>query len=361
LIVYYSIFAFLAFGGLYGASLREMDSALHSHAKRFLFALAAFILIFIAGFRAATVDRDYLGYEAFFKCVSDRISQSDCQIEPVFVAVSKLSNVLGLGIEGVIFLYAVLSVTVFTTIIYRSETPYLSLLTYFCASFLLHEMTQIRVGLGIAVALWGLDYLYRRERLKYLLTCAIAATIHISCLAFLVLAIFRTDRHQLIHGVLLIFAAIALSFTNLLSPVYKLIFQYFYEVNSSFIAYAPSGGDLSNRFGFIKSGFLALYLVCALNAKRIALYVPKVYIYLNSMLAAICSLYVFYSLPAVSLRFWELFGSVVLFLLPASIYARSARSWRMAAIAGVTAVDGLYLFYFVDYERIVEGYKSILF
>lgn len=353
--LYYMTFAALAAFGFYGASTRVLDTEYSRLTKQILFIAFAVGLIALAGLRSAYIDRDYWNYEGAFNCVID---EGECRMEPVFNLISHISNHFNFGTEGVVFIYALLSISLYAILIARSETPYLSLLTYFSVWFFLHEMTQIRAGLALAVTIFGLDYLYRRKLIKFFLACGLASMIHLSCAAFVILAFFNTRKHNPWLGTVLIGISIFLSYDTHLVGLFERLFEHLFSMDSKYVYYAL-GGEEQSRIGFIRGSFIAIYLVCAFGAKRIAPRVPMIYLYLNSMLIGTCLQFILYALPAVPSRMMQLFCAIVIFLLPASIFIFKSLPMRYVAIVGVLTFDVLQLIYYIQIDKIVSDYKSL--
>lgn len=356
--LYFMTFAALAAFGAYGATVRTLDPSFSRYTKQLLFILFAIGLIAMAGLRAGDIDRDYWNYEGAFTCVVDEYE--GCRMEPVFNLISHVANAMGYGTEGVIFIYALLSISLYAILIARSETPYLSLLTYFSMWFFLHEMTQIRAGLALAVTIFGLDYLYEKKRLKFFLACGLASMVHLSCAAFVILAFFNTRKHNPWLGAILIAVSIALSYDTHLVGLFERLFEYLFSVDSKYVYYAM-GGEEQSRIGFIRGSFIAIYVACAFGAKRIAPRVPKIYLYLNSMLIGTCLQFILYALPAVPSRMMQLFCSIVIFLLPALVFMFRSLPLRYLAVCGVVAFDALHLFYYIHIDKIVTDYRTIHF
>jgi hypothetical protein len=356
---YYVVFAALIVFCAIGALTESIGpKAPYRPGTNLVVFVAAVALIAIAGTRAHSVDRDYMNYEAAFNCF--RLGYDHCRMEPVFNVVSSAANALRLGVEGVIFFYAAAAIALYALLIVRSETPYLSLLTYFSTMFFLHEMTQIRVGLAIAIALWGLQYLYRQERIKFMAFCLAASVVHLSCAAFFILLFMPTRRHYAWLGMLLLSAAVASSFGNYLKPLYDAVFGYLIGEGSAYIYYAREAEEI-NRFGLVRTATIGAYIVAAWNADRIATRVPQIYIYLNSLLVALCTFYVFFYLPAVPIRMLEVFGSVLMFLLPATMFAFRSPITRIACAGGVVAFTVLHFIFYIEIEEIVQSYRSVVF
>lgn len=147
------------------------------HYKIFLFVFFGTILFLLSGLRGYGVDRDYGGYvDAFNEDLNVVFA------EPSFLFISWL--VKSSFHSNVVFLflvYAFLGVfTKFLAIKQLTEFWFLSILMYIAYSFTLHEMTQIRVGVGIGFVLLCIKPLYERNLFRFIFFSIIAILFHYS-------------------------------------------------------------------------------------------------------------------------------------------------------------------------------------
>src|SRR5450759_2770288 len=113
--------------------------------RKFLFIFTGILLFGIAAFRGQ-IDHDYKGYAAFYEKAA---LMSTIRIEPTFLLVSFLVKHLFNNVIFLFIIYALLGVYLkFYAIKNLTEFWLLAVLIYFSNFYILHEMTQIRVGIA---------------------------------------------------------------------------------------------------------------------------------------------------------------------------------------------------------------------
>ncbi|WP_071842993.1 EpsG family protein [Cedecea neteri] len=177
--LFYILAGFLAFFCVLEISLKIMNVGSWTYVKikndlylKLFFFLFFLLLIIFCGLRAEGVDRDYPEYLNMLSQVppfpvvlfSDL---SNVHGDPIFYFIASLINLID-GEPYLLFLcFSLLSLSLYRwCFIKYSPLPFLSLLIYFCHSFLNKEMTQIRNGLSSALLLVMLCYLSERKNLK---------------------------------------------------------------------------------------------------------------------------------------------------------------------------------------------------
>lgn len=169
---YYLIFALLFF-----------FSFIKENKTRFFFYIfSVVLLIIIAGLRGNYVDRDYMTYISYLEDI-DVISL--VQVEPTFFLIVHISLLVGSPV--ILFLiYAIIGVSIKAkAIVNLTEFWFLSLIIYFSYYFLLHEMTQMRVGVSAGILLLTVPDIYNRKLGPFLLKIFLGFLFHYSMLAFL--------------------------------------------------------------------------------------------------------------------------------------------------------------------------------
>lgn len=150
--------------------------------RNLFFIFSVILLIFFAGFRGDYVDRDYVTYLSYLKII-DTISL--IQVEPTFFLIAHISLLLGSSIMF-FMIYAIIGVSIKAkAIVNLTEFWFLSLIIYFSYYFLLHEMTQIRVGVSAGILLLAVPDIYNRKLVPFLLKILIGFLFHYSMIIFL--------------------------------------------------------------------------------------------------------------------------------------------------------------------------------
>lgn len=131
--------------------------------KTLILILVGILLILVAGLRPIGIDGDSLNYVGVL-----HVSLSEANFidkEPTFWIINELNKILFGGNEQTFFLiFAILGVSLKLLAIKKlSLLPFYSIFVYICLYFILHEMTQIRVGVATAIFLLAIPDIYNRN------------------------------------------------------------------------------------------------------------------------------------------------------------------------------------------------------
>jgi hypothetical protein len=140
------------------------------------------MLMIIAAFRPAAVNDDYAFYLEYY----DNISGIPFSfLEPTYFVITKISSFIFHGPIGVFIIYSILGTGLKGFAFLRLTKYYsISLILYYCSFFLLHEMTQIRVGVASGILLLSIPSIVDRNW-KHFLCYMIAGTLfHYSFIVF---------------------------------------------------------------------------------------------------------------------------------------------------------------------------------
>ena len=167
-------------------------SFVFSRVKIYYFLFFIF-LVSIAGFRPIGLDKDSKNYA---DALDVRISDASLlDKEPFFWLISEASRLFFFGHPASFFLFfAFIGVFLKLVAIFRfSKIPLLSLILYVFLYFILHEMTQIRVGVSSAFFLLAIKDYFNKNILQYLLKVLFACMFHYSAVLSLVLPALRRE------------------------------------------------------------------------------------------------------------------------------------------------------------------------
>ena len=156
--------------------------------KKFFYFFTFFLAVFCA-IRGVGVDRDYETYVSIYNYIIDGYTYA---IEPTFYLLSKLSYYVFDSPWMIFIAYAALAVYFKVKIInYWSPYILLSVVINFSNIFLLHEMTQIRIGLASSIGFYSLKFLVNNEKRKYYIWVVVATLFHFSMALFLLLPLLN--------------------------------------------------------------------------------------------------------------------------------------------------------------------------
>ena len=175
-------------------------SSLKSEGRNKLFLPVIFILLFLtAALRADHVDRDYMVYFNKFSRILTNIdyfkSGNYIYYEPAFYFIPLFSKFIfgSYYVQMSFAIFAFLGVYFRFKSLYLSNSYFLSLCLYISSWFLLHEMTQIRVGVATGIVYYGLKYIKSREYLKYILCVIGGAFFHYTSVIFIIVLFLKPN------------------------------------------------------------------------------------------------------------------------------------------------------------------------
>ena len=321
LIAIFFIFLLCVSFSFFEENLRKRD-------KLLLIAFVGLIMILIAGTRSVLDTPDSEMYELNFNEASS-LDASDSLQEPSFTYISYYINLLGLGINGLFFVYALLSIPLRIGAIWKlSKLPILTLSIYISFYYQLHDLVQIRCAVASALFMFAVYYKAESQKWKALLCIFVGAFFHYSAVAGRIIFLFNNKKLETRHIVLLLsilFFGVAFYFSGLDFSVFlpdelggRL--QIYRELKENGIE-----GDLEGVAFYMNPMVLTnivLYLVCIYFHRILTEQYKYVPIMLKIMGAAFLFLLTMGNISSVvSSRLFEYFDVVSIFLWTALIYA----------------------------------------
>jgi hypothetical protein len=151
------------------------------------------VLSAAAGGRWLGQDRDYDSYLVFYEGLQGGLDFTQIRFEPGFVVFAWVCrNVAELPFEAFLAVTAAISLGLKFHLFNLRPLRWLLILIYVPTLYLLHEMTQIRVGLAVGFAYLAMDYQFSGRRSKAWIYMLVAVSIHATMLIFVpVLALSR--------------------------------------------------------------------------------------------------------------------------------------------------------------------------
>jgi len=276
------------------------------------------LLILIAAIRPVGLDGDSINYESITHLTWVDASFSDK--EPFFWVINELNNLLlGGYISGLFFIFALLAVTIKMYAIKKlSIFPFFSIYIYIAVYFILHEMTQIRVGVASAIFLLAIPDLINKNRIHYIFKCVIASLFHYLAIIMILFLFFNSKK---INKKIYFFIPLLCIILSILLPVNEIIkianiiLPNFISEKISNYSILLDGGNFSelNKFNFYYIFILILYL----TVLQIKNYKSDYDIILIKILCiSISSFYLFSDFPVIAFRVSEFLGIVIIILLP---------------------------------------------
>lgn len=330
------------------------------------------LLILLAGFRDISVGKDYANYQNIFDNIYF-FTSSDITggVIPVLIAFEPgflgiiffMRSIITLNYGVAIMLsYALSSMLLKVYAIRRlSINPYLTLLFYYAHFYMLHEMTQIRIGLASAIFLVALISFLNGKKSTFAALILLATLFHYSAIFYLLVLFFdiKTFNRNFYAGALA--GSIVLGLLKL--PVLNLIGDF----DASDVS-----GKLSNYIEISQSGEIAVNVFNSLNILNIlcCLYLmffvkqstltgdKRLLIFLKCNILSVFLLSLLAGAPAFAMRFSDLFSIVQIFLFTYLVRFLPARKFNVVL---VVLLAGLFLYVTEFYGELLSAYKIIQF
>jgi hypothetical protein len=186
------------------------------------------MLIVIAGFRPSTCCMDYTIYLEYYENIE---GLPYTFLEPTYFFITWISKVVFGSAAGVFIIYSILGVGLKGIAFIKLTRFYpVTLLLYYGSFFMLHEMTQIRVGVAAALLLLSIPSIVDRKPREFLFLFILGSLFHYSLIVFGLFYFLKSDK---------------------LNPYF-----YFGMIMSAFIAFL-CGFSLVSFFEFVRLGFIS--------------------------------------------------------------------------------------------------------
>ncbi len=325
-------------------------------------------LALLAGFRGEGVSRDYEAYQYGFDHIRDFIPDESggyfSVYEPGFIGAViffKIFFIQNYGVAIMLF-FAIASVAMKLFVFDRfSINPYLVILLYFSHYFILHEMTQIRIGFASAIFLISLIFYFKNNYKAFVALILLATLFHYSALLYLILLLInKKDFNRYFYTALLVIS-IVLGIIKL--PLFNSI--------SDLFLVAGDTGKLVTYSKIIDYGFaddIKVFNVTNLTKIFCSFYlmfmVPaedfqkdkRLTFFLKCTIISIFTLSLFSGVPLIAFRLSDLFSVVTVFTyayLTKYLPFHKFNIWLVIVIAGV-------LFYLnIMHSGLLQPYEMI--
>lgn len=158
-------------------------------AKNVFFIIAVLLFFVIQGYNAWSQDLD--SYRIHFGSIDKEYVRNS--LEPIHIKLIEMVHLIDGNFEDFIFIYALLSVSLFAFFVYRvAPTPVLVLSYFFIMPYFL-DLVQIRIFLGLNLFFVSLLFWGRRNILFYILYI-LSVCSHYSMLVFLPFLLLRNFK-----------------------------------------------------------------------------------------------------------------------------------------------------------------------
>lgn len=298
-----------------------------THACLFLIAIS---LIFVAGFRPIGFDRDSFNYlDSFnsFNGFSELSNSNYLDKEPTFWLISWLTNFISGNDARLLFvIYAALGIIIILfSVLKIANHPFVAIFCYIFLLFPLHGMTQIRAGVACAIFLSSIPDVVEKKPKSFFIKSALAVMFHYSAIVIFFVYLLKPKIINIKFYALLPLIGLCLAFfrNQFVAALGSaaLFFPGFIEYKILMyieLLQDDIGGDI-NLFSIYYSSLLVFYYYIIFNIKKFEGKYDRMLIKLLGW-----TLFVYYAasfLPVIAVRVSELYGAVIIFIIPMLIHS----------------------------------------
>ena len=288
--------------------------------KTLILILIGILLILVAGLRPIGIDGDSLSYISVL-----HVSLSEANFidkEPSFWMINELNKLLFAGNEQTFFLiFAILGVSLKILAIKKlSLLPFYSIFVYTCLYFILHEMTQIRVGVATAIFLLAIPDIYNRNFKSFIFKTVLAMMFHYS--SVIMLLIYFLNPYKINFKIFfflpligIVFMFIGINIITILNLFLFLLPDFLANKIELYILLFDDGKFSEiNVFNFYYGSLFVLYYIMILYHN----YFKSQYDVLFLKIFALMLFFFYFStaIPVLAFRVSEFFGVVFIILIP---------------------------------------------
>lgn len=232
---------------------------------------------------------------------------------------------LGGNNQEFFLIYAILGIFIKIVAIRKlSLMPLLSIYLYICLYLILHEMTQIRVGVACGIFLLAIPDLVNKNFKSYLLKTFLAMAFHYSAIIMLALYFINSKKINIKVYTVLPILGLLLAFTpNLMINVFT-FFEFIFpsviadKITIYLLLIDHEDYNKINIFNLFTLSLVVFYYFIIFNIDKIKTKLDMVLIKLFGLQLFIY--YAFSSVPAFSMRLSEFIGISLVILIPHLIF-----------------------------------------
>lgn len=318
------------------------------HEKYIIYIMIGFCLCCYAAFRPEGMDNDFGTYVQYIVNYNNRTYE--VLVEPSFLFISEVVMKTFGHYRPVFILFAFMGVTLKMLAIQRlAPLIYMPLCIYIANFFIMHEFTQIRVGVAVGFIMLALSFYIQQQRFKSILFIMLATCFHYTSLLILPMLFLSKDDIPVYKrylwamivpfGYLLYFLHIGVS--ELPIPIVEEKMAIYTQLRD--IGYI----DDVNVFNLLHLLKIAIFYYSLFYYDVIKNHVPCFTICLQLMGLSLFSFVALTDLPVLAIRISELYGFSEIILFACIIYTVKPR-WVGTLATTTLAVALLCLHAFID-------------
>jgi hypothetical protein len=143
-----------------------------------------------SGFRSLDIGYDTIGHIEYFK-LGNNFYKAISFKEPGYTLLSYIVIFLKGNFNLFLIIYSLISLIILIKFIKKySYYPFMSLYVFYSLYFFHQNMSRLRLSMSVMILMVSLNYLYKKRKIKFILTVFLAASFHVSSLIFLLLLVF---------------------------------------------------------------------------------------------------------------------------------------------------------------------------
>lgn len=302
----YAIMWFITFFSMSSISQRTIKHAI---------ALCiVFTFWFMAAFKGAGVDPDYQNYTDYIQEVLSYGYSSRGGI--LFDYLVKILSFIGIPAVAIFVLYSLSIPLKFALFRKFPDITYAILIGYVGFFIYLHDFTQVRAGLAIAIAYWAVYYWFVSQKkifsfILLLLSCCIHSSLLV-VLLFVFLEQFITRNKLLI---ILFISVIVCAFDGLSSIINKII-ELIGNNDLSLYYRLSIDGQIIKPFGLFPVFNLLLSVFCCCILNGMCRQSKVIDVLMKMLILSQITWFLFYPIPVLSARVSQIFLFSIIFILP---------------------------------------------
>lgn len=328
------------------------------------FSIVVVILILFAGLRGEGVDKDHFNYVLLFDHVSKYSDFFNFGTEPASIFIPVTLKYLNFydGYYIVTLIYAAIAL-ILNYIAIKRFSVFLpaSFLLYYSNYFLLHEMTQIRVGVAVAICILSINNILNKELSKFLLKILIACLFHYTAILFVFTYLINFNNfNKNKYLILLLFSFLVGRYVNIIGVISNLPFlQSVNKIKVYSDLYQVKAEDFANPLNLMLliNLFVSLLVMNKVNLIEDLNMRKCVIIFTKINLIGIISFWLFMKTATIGFRVSEIYSSVnyISFTYLLVVYEKRYFSY----ICLIIAISSLFLGINLFKEQLVHSYISV--
>ena len=316
------------------------------------------VLALFAGFRG-DIDNDYNSYLTIFEVIkkpSDYFTDyaTFAYLEPFYYLIPAFYKLLPFDSYVLLFIFfAFLGVGFKLLSIWKlSGNIGLAVITYFSFFFVLHEMTQIRIGIASGILLISLTMIKERKIFSFITTVLFASCFHYTAILFLPIYFLDSEKinKKIWAGFLIVPLILYVLKIDFIQLVSALSFGIFAEKLKTYQDMFELG-QFSEKVNILNVRILIQMILTSLFLFYADFLQSKnkyTILLLKLLILSITFFILFASLPVFAFRFQELFGVVQIILYPFIYYIVKEKYFGTFAVIFLAFLTLLFNLYYLQ-------------